>query len=150
MTQTKRLFPRDISQSVIAGIDAAMPGALLDTRALYWLVSGAYPLTDEALVAIGEAGRRERSSSPPITRVTGTRYALQQFSPSNDRFRAGASRDHTMRAVFPEIRVPGIPRPTKGNGSLDGSPPPHNSRCARETLFGARSGTKNKRQLSTM
>lgn len=32
-----------------------MPGALLDTHALYWLVSGEQPLSDEALVAIGES-----------------------------------------------------------------------------------------------
>lgn len=31
-----------------------MPGALLDTHTLYWLVSGAAPLSDDALVSIGE------------------------------------------------------------------------------------------------
>ena len=31
-----------------------MPGILLDTHALYWLVSGDEELTEEALVAIGE------------------------------------------------------------------------------------------------
>ena len=32
-----------------------MPGVLLDTHALYWLVSGAKRLSDEALVSIGES-----------------------------------------------------------------------------------------------
>lgn len=31
-----------------------MPGVLLDTHALYWLVSGEEPLIEDALVAIGE------------------------------------------------------------------------------------------------
>lgn len=31
-----------------------MPGVLLDTHVLYWLVSGEQPLSDEALIAIGE------------------------------------------------------------------------------------------------
>ncbi|CCV08074.1 hypothetical protein MESS2_700014 [Mesorhizobium metallidurans STM 2683] len=31
-----------------------MPGVLLDTHVLYWLVSGTEPLSDDALITIGE------------------------------------------------------------------------------------------------
>ncbi len=44
-----------------------MPGALLDTHALYWLVSGAKPLADEALVAIGETQTAGALFVSPIT-----------------------------------------------------------------------------------
>ncbi len=42
-------------------------GALLDTHALYWLVSGAGELTDEALVAIGECQAAGTLFVSPIT-----------------------------------------------------------------------------------
>lgn len=44
-----------------------MPGALLDTHALYWLVSGEQPLSDEALVAIGESQATGTLFVSPIT-----------------------------------------------------------------------------------
>ena len=44
-----------------------MPGVLLDTHALYWLVSGAVPLRDEALVAIGENQATGTLYLSPIT-----------------------------------------------------------------------------------
>ena len=44
-----------------------MSGVLLDTHTLYWLVSGARPLTDEALVAIGESQAAGRLFVSPIT-----------------------------------------------------------------------------------
>lgn len=44
-----------------------MPGVLLDTHALYWLVSGTEPLTDEALVAVGESQAAGERFVSPIT-----------------------------------------------------------------------------------
>ncbi len=44
-----------------------MPGVLLDTHVLYWLVSGAKPLNDEALVAIGENQATGTLYLSPIT-----------------------------------------------------------------------------------
>ena len=44
-----------------------MPGVLLDTHTLYWLVSGAKPLTDEALVAIGDSQAMGTLFVSPIT-----------------------------------------------------------------------------------
>lgn len=47
--------------------DNALAGVLLDTHTLYWLVSGAKPLTDEALVAIGESQAAGTLFVSPIT-----------------------------------------------------------------------------------
>ncbi len=44
-----------------------MPGVLLDTHTLYWLVSGAKPLTEEALVVIGENQATGALFISPIT-----------------------------------------------------------------------------------
>jgi PIN domain nuclease of toxin-antitoxin system len=44
-----------------------LPGILLDTHALYWLVSGDVMLTDEALVAIGESQEAGTLFVSPIT-----------------------------------------------------------------------------------
>lgn len=44
-----------------------MPGLLLDTHVLYWLVSGEEQLTNEALVAIGEAQEAKALLVSPIT-----------------------------------------------------------------------------------
>lgn len=44
-----------------------MAGALLDTHALYWLVSGVDVLSDEALVAIGENQASRTLYVSPIT-----------------------------------------------------------------------------------
>ena len=44
-----------------------MPGILLDTHALYWLVSGDRELTDDALVAIGESQAAGNLFVSPIT-----------------------------------------------------------------------------------
>jgi len=44
-----------------------LPGVLLDTHALYWLVSGVELLTDEALVAIGESQATGTLFISPIT-----------------------------------------------------------------------------------
>ncbi len=44
-----------------------MPGVLLDTHTLYWLVSGEEPLTDGALVAIGQAQEDGALLTSPIT-----------------------------------------------------------------------------------
>lgn len=44
-----------------------MAGVLLDTHALYWLVSGEQELTDEALVAIGESQAAGELFVSPIT-----------------------------------------------------------------------------------
>lgn len=44
-----------------------MPGVLLDTHALYWLVSGEEPLTEDALVAIGESQEAGTLLVSPIT-----------------------------------------------------------------------------------
>jgi PIN domain nuclease of toxin-antitoxin system len=44
-----------------------LPGVLLDTHTLYWLVSGVKPLTDEALVAIGESQAAGTLFVSPIT-----------------------------------------------------------------------------------
>lgn len=44
-----------------------MPGALLDTHALYWLVSGTDDLTDAALIAIGEQQDAGTLFVSPIT-----------------------------------------------------------------------------------
>jgi PIN domain nuclease of toxin-antitoxin system len=44
-----------------------LPGVLLDSHTLYWLVSGSTPLTDEALVAIGEAQRAGNLYVSPIS-----------------------------------------------------------------------------------
>lgn len=44
-----------------------MQGALLDTHALYWLVSGVDDLTEEALVAIGENQAAGMLFASPIT-----------------------------------------------------------------------------------
>lgn len=44
-----------------------MPGILLDTHALYWLVSGEDALTEEALVAIGENQQAGSLYVSPIT-----------------------------------------------------------------------------------
>ena len=44
-----------------------MSGVLLDTHALYWLVSGEAALLDEALVAIGESKAAGRLFVSPVT-----------------------------------------------------------------------------------
>lgn len=44
-----------------------MPGVLLDTHALYWLVSGEDELTEDALVAIGEGQEASALFVSPIT-----------------------------------------------------------------------------------
>lgn len=44
-----------------------MSGVLLDTHALYWLVSGAKPLAAEALVAIGESQAIGKLFVSPVT-----------------------------------------------------------------------------------
>ncbi len=44
-----------------------MPGILLDTHALYWLVSGEQNLAHEALVAIGESQQAGQLFVSPIT-----------------------------------------------------------------------------------
>jgi PIN domain nuclease of toxin-antitoxin system len=44
-----------------------LPGVLLDTHTLYWLVSGTKQLTDEALVAIGESQASGALFVSPIT-----------------------------------------------------------------------------------
>ncbi len=44
-----------------------MPGILLDTHALYWLVSGEDALTEQALVAIGENQEAGTLFVSPIT-----------------------------------------------------------------------------------
>jgi PIN domain nuclease of toxin-antitoxin system len=44
-----------------------LPDVLLDTHALYWLVSGANTLTEEALVAIGESQATGTLFISPIT-----------------------------------------------------------------------------------
>jgi len=44
-----------------------LPGILLDTHALYWLVSGEDALTEEALVAIGENQQAGSLYVSPIT-----------------------------------------------------------------------------------
>lgn len=44
-----------------------MAGVLLDSHALYWLVSGDAELLDEALVAIGESKKAETLFVSPIT-----------------------------------------------------------------------------------
>lgn len=44
-----------------------MPGILLDTHALYWLVSGETELSEEALVAIGENQESGTLFVSPIT-----------------------------------------------------------------------------------
>jgi PIN domain nuclease of toxin-antitoxin system len=44
-----------------------LPGVLLDTHALYWLVSGTKSLSDEALVAIGENQATGTLYLSPIT-----------------------------------------------------------------------------------
>lgn len=44
-----------------------MPGILLDTHALYWLVSGEEALLDEALIAIGENQEAGTLFVSPIT-----------------------------------------------------------------------------------
>lgn len=44
-----------------------MPGILLDTHALYWLVSGEDALSEDALVAIANAQEAEKLLVSPIT-----------------------------------------------------------------------------------
>lgn len=44
-----------------------MPGVLLDTHTLYWLVSGEDDLTEDALVAIGESQEANALFVSPIT-----------------------------------------------------------------------------------
>jgi PIN domain nuclease of toxin-antitoxin system len=44
-----------------------VPGVLLDTHALYWLVSGVEALTNDALVAIGESQDQGSLFVSPIT-----------------------------------------------------------------------------------
>lgn len=44
-----------------------MPGVLLDTHTLYWLVSGEEPLTEDALVAIAEGQEANALFVSPIT-----------------------------------------------------------------------------------
>ncbi|RXD01951.1 PIN domain-containing protein [Sphingomonas sp. UV9] len=44
-----------------------MPGVLLDTHTLYWLVSGEEPLTEDTLVAIGESQEAGALFVSPIT-----------------------------------------------------------------------------------
>jgi PIN domain nuclease of toxin-antitoxin system len=44
-----------------------LPGILLDTHVLYWLVSGAEPLSHDALVTIGENQATETLYVSPIT-----------------------------------------------------------------------------------
>jgi PIN domain nuclease of toxin-antitoxin system len=44
-----------------------LSGVLLDTHALYWLVSGAKPLAAEALVAIGESQAIGKLFVSPVT-----------------------------------------------------------------------------------
>jgi PIN domain nuclease of toxin-antitoxin system len=44
-----------------------LPGVLLDTHALHWLVGGTDHLTEEALVAIGESQQADALFVSPIT-----------------------------------------------------------------------------------
>lgn len=44
-----------------------MAGAVLDSHALYWIVTGQHPLSDKALVAIGQAQKSRRLFVSPIT-----------------------------------------------------------------------------------
>jgi len=44
-----------------------LAGVLLDTHALFWLVSGETPLTDDALVAIGESQEARALLVSPIS-----------------------------------------------------------------------------------
>ncbi|WP_354292567.1 type II toxin-antitoxin system VapC family toxin [Sphingomonas sp. PvP055] len=44
-----------------------MPGVLLDTHTLYWLVTGNDPLTEESLVAIGDSQESGALLASPIT-----------------------------------------------------------------------------------
>ncbi len=57
-----------------------MPGVLLDTHALYWLVSGNQPLSDEALVAIGK-GQEARSLY--VSPITAWELSLAVRKPNN-------------------------------------------------------------------
>jgi PIN domain nuclease of toxin-antitoxin system len=44
-----------------------LPGVLLDSHALYWLVSGEEPMSEEALVAIGESQAAGSLFVSPVT-----------------------------------------------------------------------------------
>jgi PIN domain nuclease of toxin-antitoxin system len=55
-------------------------GVLLDTHALYWLVSGTQPLSDEALVAIGES---QEAGSLCVSAITAWELSLAIRKPKN-------------------------------------------------------------------
>jgi PIN domain nuclease of toxin-antitoxin system len=57
-----------------------MRGVLLDTHALYWLVSGEQALTEAALVAIGQS---QEASKLFVSPITGWELALAARKPRN-------------------------------------------------------------------
>lgn len=57
-----------------------MPGALLDSHALYWLVSGAKRLSEDALVAIGES---QEAGQLFVSAITAWELALAAQKPAH-------------------------------------------------------------------
>lgn len=57
-----------------------MPGILLDTHVLYWLVSGAEPLSDDALVIIGE---NQEAGTLYVSPVTAWELAIAARKPAH-------------------------------------------------------------------
>jgi PIN domain nuclease of toxin-antitoxin system len=57
-----------------------LPGILLDTHALYWLVSGAEELSEAALVAIGE---NQENGTLFVSPITAWELSLASLKPNN-------------------------------------------------------------------
>jgi PIN domain nuclease of toxin-antitoxin system len=83
-----------------------LPGVLLDTHALYWLVSGTERLSDEALLAIG---RNQETGTLYISPITAWELALAVRKPTNAPQLGGLSVGKWFRAAIRETSAKLIP-----------------------------------------
>ena len=84
-----------------------MAGVLLDTHTLYWLVSGAKQLTDDALVAIGES---QASGALFVSPITAWELSIATRKPShNDSIQLNSTITKWFRAAVRETSAKIIP-----------------------------------------
>lgn len=83
-----------------------MPGVLLDTHALYWLVSGIEKLSDEALIAIGE---NQEAGSLYVSPITAWELALAVRKPTKAPQLGGLSAGQWFRAAVRETSAKTVP-----------------------------------------
>jgi PIN domain nuclease of toxin-antitoxin system len=83
-----------------------LPGVLLDTHALYWLVSGTEKLSDEALIAIG---KNQETRTLHVSPITAWELALAVRKPTNAPQLGGLSVGKWFRAAIRETSAKIIP-----------------------------------------